>query len=203
MNAIAILVLAALLYFIFVGNISSTPKNPTPQVASPSTPSTPTVSSILNTITGTTNTLVNDIINTANANNLNPAILYGIVSAEQGSTNPNDWNAGAYNPNDPSGAYGLTQVLGTTAESFGVNPNMLLQSPQTALDTTAKYILKYAPTQTNNMSVVAGVYNGGPDIFNEINNGTVNSSVTNAVGTYIENASNGYNYFNSVYGGGG
>ena len=206
MNILAALILAALIYYIFFVAYKNQPVSAslganTP-TSNPSADANPTpTTNILNLITGTTNKLVTDIINTANANSLNPAILYGIVSAEQGTTNPNNWNISAYNPSDPSGAYGLTQVLGSTAQSLNVNPEMLLQSPQMALDTTAKYILKYTPAeQTNNISVVAGIYNGGQDIFNEISNGTVNATTTNAVGTYIENASNGYNYFNSTYG---
>lgn len=208
MNILAALILAALIYYIFfvayknpintkLGVFIPTPTSNNAATANTTAPS----SNILNLTTGTMNKLVTDIINTANANSLNPAILYGIVSAEQGTTNPNNWNISAYNPSDPSGAYGLTQVLGSTAQSLNVNPEMLLQSPQMALDTTAKYILKYTPaTQTNNISVVAGIYNGGQDIFNEISNGTVNSGTINAVGTYIGNASNGFNYFNSTYG---
>jgi hypothetical protein len=204
MNILAVILLAGLIYYIWVADYSNVKPETTP-VSTPTPPPTnaiPSVSNILSSISGTTNKLVNDIINTANANNLNPAILYGIVSAEQGTTNPNEWNISAYNPSDPSGAYGLTQVLGDTAQSLNVNPEMLLQSPQMALNTTAQYILKYTPaTQTNNISVVAGIYNGGPGIFNEINNGTANSGTINAVGTYIEKAGNGYNYFNSTYGG--
>ena len=207
MNILAALILAALIYYIFFVAYKNPVTNPGVNTPTPapnnavSANATAPSSNILNLITGTTNKLVTDIINTANANSLNPAILYGIVSAEQGTTNPNDWNIAAYNPSDPSGAYGLTQVLGSTAQSLNVNPEMLLQSPQMALDTTAKYILKYTPaTQTNDISVVAGIYNGGQDIFNEISNGTVNSGTINAVGTYIGNASNGYNYFNSTYG---
>ena len=202
MNALLALILIVLVYYIVMTGFHTTPAKPAVAVATPPATNSNTsniIDTALNNVATGTNKLVTDIINTAQANNLNPAILYGIVSAEQGTTNPNNWNIGAYNPNDPSGAYGLTQVLGTTAQSLGVNPQMLLQSPSMALDTTAKYILKYAPTSTDNISVVAGVYNGGPGIFNEIQNGTVNANTTNAVGTYIENASNGYNYFNQTY----
>ena len=205
MNILAIILLAVLVYFIIVADLGNKPTIPTPAVSNVGTASgtqtTGAIENALNNIATGTNKLVSDIINVANANSLNPAILYGIVSAEQGTTNPNEWNAGAYNPNDPTGAYGLTQILGSTAESFNVNPAMLLQSPETALNTTAQYILKYNPTNSNNISVVAGTYNGGPGIFNEIQNGTVSSGTTNAVGDYIEKASNGYNYFNSTYGG--
>ena len=203
MNILLAIILAILLYYAIMTGFSTSPARtviPTP--ASPQVSGnniTDLIGTTLSNVNTGINSLVTDIINTANANGLNPAILYGIVSAEQGTTNPNEWNSGAYNPSDPSGAYGLTQVLGTTAESLGVSPQLLLQSPTTALDTTAKYILKYTPTNTNNISIVAGVYNGGADIFNEIQNGTVNTNVINAVGAYIEKASNGYNYFNQTY----
>jgi len=37
-----------------------------------------------------------------------------------------NWNKNPFNPNDPSGAYGIGQVLGTTAAQFGVHdPNTL------------------------------------------------------------------------------
>ena len=207
MNIAAVILLAALIYFIFITEYSKPPVPTTTATAGTnmgtagnSTNTTGAVETALNNVAMGTNKLVTDIINVANANQLNPAILYGIVSAEQGTTNPNEWNAGAYNPNDPTGAYGLTQILGSTAESFNVNPAMLLQSPETALNTTAQYILKYNPTNSNNISVTAGIYNGGPNIFNEIQNGTVSAGTTNAVGAYIEKASAGYNYFNNTYG---
>ena len=207
MNILAVILLAALIYFIFIAEINKSPNNPPAVVSSDTalaavnTNSSNAIETALNNVATGTNKLVSDIINVANANKINPAILYGIVSAEQGTTNPNEWNAGAYNPNDPTGAYGLTQVLGSTAESFNVNPSMLLQSPTTALDTTAKYILKYNPTNNNNISMVAGTYNGGPNIFNEIDNGTVNQGTANMVNDYIEKATNGYNYYNNTYGG--
>ena len=201
------LLLIIILYYIITTGFQTKPAGLTTPVIAPKTP-TPTsnttnaIETALSNVGTGVNNLVTEIINTAQANNLNPAILYGIVSAEQGTTNPNNWDTAAYNPNDPSGAYGLTQVLGSTAASLGVNPQMLLQSPSMSLNTTAQYILKYTPpTSVNNISVVAGIYNGGPDIFNEIQNGTVNANTTNAVGNYIENASNGYNYFNSTYAG--
>ena len=207
MNILAIILLVALVYFIYIADVGNKPAISTPQLSNAGIKTatgiqaTGAIETALNNIAAGTNKLVSDVINVADANNLNPAILYGIVSAEQGTTNPNEWNAGAYNPNDPTGAYGLTQILGSTAESFNVNPAMLLQSPETALNTTARYILKYNPTNSNNISAVAGTYNGGPDIFNEIQNGTISANTTNAVGAYIEKASNGYNYFNSTYGG--
>ena len=208
MNILLTLLLVIVIYYLLTTGFKTAPAglatpNITPQ-ASISTPiltnSSNIIETALNNVGTGVNNLVTEIINTAQANNLNPAILYGIVSAEQGTTNPNNWDTAAYNPNDPSGAYGLTQVLGATAQSLGVNPQMLLQSPSMSLNTTAQYILKYTPpTSVNNISVVAGIYNGGPAIFNEIQNGTVNASTTNAVGTYIENASNGFNYFNQTY----
>ena len=208
MNALLAIILIIVIYYILTTGFKTAPAglttpNITPQVST-STPTSTNSSNIietaLNNVSTGVNNLVTEIINTAQANNLDPAILYGIVSAEQGTTNPNNWDTAAYNPNDPSGAYGLTQILGMTANSLGVNPELLLQSPSMALNTTAQYILKYTPpTSLNNVSVVAGIYNGGPDIFNEIQNGTVSTNTTNAVGNYIENASNGYNYFNQTY----
>ena len=207
MNILAIILLAILIYFIYITNISSIKPATSTAVALTDVSNSMNgsgnisnaIDNVLNNVSTGTNTLVNDIINVANANKLNPAILYGIVTAEQGSTNPSNWNVGAYNPNDPTGAYGLTQILGSTAESFNVNPSMLLQSATTALNTTAQYINKYVPTETNSISAVAGAYNGGPGIFGEIQNGSVNANVANAVQTYIDKATNGYNYFNNTY----
>ena len=206
MNIAGIILLAILVYFIFITEYNKPPvpkttTGPNSETAKNNANSSNAIETALNNVATGTNKLVSDIINVANANKLDPAVLYGIVSAEQGTTNPTQWNAGAYNPNDPTGAYGLTQILGSTAESFNVNPSMLLQSPETALNTTAQYILKYNPTNANNISITAGIYNGGPNIFNEIQNGTVGSGTTNAIGTYIEKAAAGYNYFNNTYGG--
>ena len=145
-------------------------------------------------------TIIQDIQNTAADFNLNPAILFGIASAEQGTTNISNWNTQAFNPNDPSGSYGLTQIEGQTAESFGVNPSDLLGNAALALNTTAQYINQYS-TDPNNMTTTAGIYNGGPSIWYDIQNGSASSETQSAINNYVGKAVNGYNYYNLNYGG--
>ena len=156
----------------------------------------------VSSISTATNKIVADIQNIATQNNIDPAILYGIVTAEQGTTNPTEWNTQAYNPNDPGGgAYGLTQILGTTAQSLGVNPAILQQSASAALETTVKYINTYSPNP-NDLNVTAAIYNGGPSILNNIANGTASGSTQQMINSYVNKAQNGYDYYNQVYGGG-
>ncbi len=143
--------------------------------------------------------IVQKIKNIAYDNKINPAILYGIVVAEQNNNNPKDWNTDAYNENDPTGAYGLTQVLGSTAWSFGVNPLSLLNDPSASLELTSHYISKNIPIYKGNMKIVAGIYNGGPEIFKNISDGEVGTSIIKNITKYIEKATEGYNYFNAVY----
>ncbi len=191
MNAVIVIIAAIVIYFLLTSSTSSSTIQPINN-ASIGTD----ISNAFNSISSATNSLVQDIQNAATANNLNPAILYGIVSAEQNSTNPTEWNANAYNPNDPSGAYGLTQVLASTAQSFNASPEIIQSSPTAALSVTAQYINRYSP-DANSMSQTAATYNGGPGIFAEIANGTVPSKVINS---YVNKAIAGYNYYNAMYG---
>ncbi len=149
-------------------------------------------------INSSANKYVRDIKNIATAHHLSPAILFGIVSAEQGTNNPTEWDASAYNPADPSGAYGLTQVLGSTAESFNISPSILQESASASLETTVKYIEKYSP-EPNNMAITSAIYNGGPDIVQEMQNGNI--VLRRRIQKYRAKASAGYKYYNAVYGG--
>ncbi len=121
----------------------------------------------------------------ANAYDINPGILFAITATEQGTDNPNDWNPKAYNPNDPSGAFGLTQVLSDTASELGVSNPYELFNPYTALETTAKYLTQYSPNP-NDIVESAQVYNAGPNAtFVDTN--------------YIEKAIKNYEYYESNF----
>jgi len=151
---------------------------------------------VSNTKKVSNNKYVEDIKNISIQHHINPAILFGIVAAEQGTTNPTEWNAAAYNPADPSGAFGLTQILGSTAASFNIAPSILQESASAALETTVKYINKYSP-EPNSIAATAAVYNGGPNISEEEFG---NIRLQTRINKYINKATNGYNYYNQTYG---
>jgi len=143
-----------------------------------------------NETTSTNNLQQNDnylsmINQVAQTYDIKPAVLFAIAATEQGTTNMNEWNPESYNPNDPSGAFGLTQILSDTANELGIsNPNELF-NPYTALETTAKYITSFSP-DPDNIEVTAQVYNAGPN--------------ANFVDTpYITKAVENYNYFEKNY----
>ncbi|MCW1311400.1 MAG: lytic transglycosylase domain-containing protein [Candidatus Rehaiarchaeum fermentans] len=118
------------------------------------------ISTAANTLSSKAQDYLSDINTVSQEYGINPAILFAITATEQGTTNMADWNPDAYNPTDPSGAFGLTQVLSDTAAELGVNNPNDLFNPLTALETTAKYILKYSP-DPNDIVTTAQVYNAG------------------------------------------
>jgi soluble lytic murein transglycosylase-like protein len=177
MNIIAAVLLAFIMYVI----IKEMGKTAAQSASSTNSSAT---SSVSNSLQSSNNylTMINQV---AQEYGLNPGTLFAIAATEQGTTDMNAWNAKAYNPNDPSGAFGLTQVLSDTANELGISNPYELFNPYTALSATAKYLVKFSP-DPNNVEVSAQVYNAGPS--------------ANFVDTsYIEKALKNYNYFEQNY----
>jgi soluble lytic murein transglycosylase-like protein len=107
--------------------------------------------------------LIADIQAVAQAEGVPPAVLFGIASAEQDTTNSAEWNPNAINLSDPyGGAWGLTQVLAGTAYGLGYQVPQELLNPVAALTATAKYLRKYA-SNVDNIAEDAQLYNAGPN----------------------------------------
>lgn len=77
------------------------------------------------------------------------------------------FNPKAYNPNDISGAWGLGQMLATTANDFGVSNPQNLFNPQIAVRATMDYLIWAYDYLTNRLGRVPsrdewiGSYNAG------------------------------------------
>ena len=175
MNVIAAVLLAFIIY-IFLKEIKNT-------AANSSNSKNENIST--NNLLQTDNNYLTMIKQVAEEYNLNPAVLFAIAATEQGTLNMNEWNPDAYNPKDPSGAFGLTQILSDTANELGIANPYELFNPYTALETTAKYLKTFSP-DPNNIEISAQVYNAGPNA-DFIDSG------------YIKKAVENYNFYEKNY----
>lgn len=77
------------------------------------------------------------------------------------------WNPDAYNPNDPTGAYGLMQVLYSTAQALGYlgQPGGLLD-PATNINLGTKLLSQLRASYGDDFRRVYSAYNSGnPDLW--------------------------------------
>lgn len=96
-----------------------------------------------------------------------------IIQAAAGRYNvPADWIKGyiqvessgdptAYNPNDPGGAWGLMQIIASTARAYGVSDLSTLFNPVVNIDVGAHLLHDLIVRYGRNLESVASAYNSG------------------------------------------
>ena len=132
--------------------------------------------------------IVNSVISAADKANINPAVLLGIISTEQGTTDPTKWNLSAQNLSDPNGgSYGLAQIELGTANLFGVNSAQNLLDPQTNLNVMTQFLNQFSPNP-NNIIDSASVWNNGQNAPIQLT-------------PYVHQAINNENYWNNYIAG--
>lgn len=92
---------------------------------------------------------------------VNPDYIRAIIQVES------NWNPNAYNPNDPTGAWGLGQILYRTAQGLGyAGPPDGLFDPATNIDLIAHLVHDLVNAYGDDFRRVYSAYNSGdPDLW--------------------------------------
>lgn len=109
---------------------------------------------------------------------VNPDEIRAIIQVES------NWNPNAYNPNDPTGAWGLGQILYRTALGLGYSgPPEGLFDPTTNIDLIAHLLRTLHDSWGDDLHRVFSAYNSGnPDLW----------QTSDQVRQYVENALNAF-----------
>lgn len=103
----------------------------------------------------------NEIANAAQRYQVPEAWIRAVIDTES------SWQSNAYNPDDPSGAYGLMQILFRTAKDLGYTGEPIgLLDPETNIDLGTKLLGQLRRSYGDDFRRVYSAYNSGrPDLW--------------------------------------